>query len=159
MVAMYLGCYEIVGIVRAYMKAANAAQTLAELAASDLTANINNSDMVNYCNGAKLVMSPLSVTGTRFKAAIASVTRNSSSSTTQDWQDTANCGTASTIASTPSLVSSVLTVNGYSVIIVQVTYSYASPIAYFLPSATTITRMAFSRPRKGSKITHNNSSS
>src|SRR5438270_9655792 len=94
MVAMYLGCYEIFGIVCAYMKAANAAQTLAELAASDSTGNIRNSDMVNYCNGAKLVMSPRSVTGTRFKAAVASVTR-SSNTNTQDWQDTSNCGSAS----------------------------------------------------------------
>ena len=157
LVVIYLGCWEIVGIVRGYMKTANAAQALAELVAGATTNAVSSSDISNYCNGAKLVMSPLSVSGTKFSAAIYSYKNNGGAIVvaSNNWPDTTNCGNGQAVANPTTVVTPLLPNDGDSTIMVNVTYSFTSPIRYLLPSTMTITQVAFARPRQNTAVTHN----
>jgi Flp pilus assembly protein TadG len=147
LLTLTIGMFEVAGLVSADMKLANAAQLLGDLVAQQTIQT--NTMTTNFCTGAKDAMSPLS--GTPFKATIASVTHNSSG-TVIDWQDT-TCGGAS-IANVASLAATVTPNVGDSVIIVQATYSYTSPVTYVLSSTYSLTQITYSRPRNVVTVTH-----
>ena len=90
-----------------------------------------------------MTMYPLS--GTALKAAVASVTKDASS-TKVDWNDTA-CGGATAIANAAALAPTLTPNVSDSVIIVQTSYSYTSPVSYVLAASYTLTATAYARPR------------
>ena len=139
-----LGTFEATRAVRAKMKADFAAQTLADMIAAQTS--VNAVALTNFCNGARMVMVPF--TTTSLKAAIASVTNG-----TVDWTDT-SCGSATAISS-PASLTTVDNGGGNSVIIVQTTYSYASPVPYLMPANITLTQTAFARPRNVTTVQKN----
>ncbi len=152
MIMLLVGGYEAATAVRATMKTNAAALTMAELVAMQNA--VNNTSMANFCNGAKLVMTPLS--NTTLKIAVASVTKNATSGTTAvDWSDT-TCGSASSIASTAiSLSSGLIPNNGDSVIVSYATYTYDAASSFMLPATITLSQIAFGRPRNIAQIPHN----
>ncbi len=145
MLALTLGTFEATRAVRAKMKADVAAQTIADLIASQNS--VDAAALTNYCNGAKLVMAPFS--GTSLKAAIASVTNGA-----LDWHDE-SCGAATAIASPTTVATTLSAGGGNSVIIVQTTYSYSSPVPYMMPANITLTQTAFARPRNVTTVAKN----
>jgi Flp pilus assembly protein TadG len=145
MLALTLGTFEATRAVRAKMKADVAAQTIADLIAAQNS--VDAAALTNFCNGAMLVMAPYS--GSSLKAAIASVTNGA-----VDWTDT-SCGSATAIASPATLAPSLSAGGGNSVIIVQTTYSYTSPVPYMMPASITLTQTAFARPRNVTSVPKN----
>jgi len=148
MAILFLGTFELTWAVRARMKVNNAAQTLALLIAAQTAVNTTTA-LPNFCNGAKLVLTPFS--GTNFKAAVASVTNNGGTRA-EDWHYE-GCGSATAISGSAGLVTSLLPNSGDSVIIVKATFTYSTPIRYILPSSTTFTMTSFARPRKNATVT------
>lgn len=145
MLALSLGTFEATRAVRAKMKADNAAQTIADLIAAQNS--VNAAALTNFCNGAKMVMVPYS--GASLKAAIASVTNGA-----LDWHDE-TCGGATAIASPTTLATTLSGGAGNSVIIVQTTYTYTSPVPYMMPASITLTQTAFARPRNIATVAKN----
>jgi len=145
MLMLTMGTFEATRAVRAKMKADFAAQTFADLIAAQNA--VDSVALTNFCNGAQMVMVPY--TTTSLKAAIASVTNGA-----VDWTDT-SCGSASAISNPTSVATTLSGGGGNSVIIVQTTYSYTSPLSYLMPASITLTQTAFARPRNVTTVQKN----
>jgi Flp pilus assembly protein TadG len=145
MLALALGTFEASRVVRAKMKADGAAQMMADLIAGQDA--INPETLANICLGAQLAMAPYP--GASLHAAIASVTNGA-----VDWTDT-SCGAATAIAAPEKLATSLIGGVANSVIIVQTTYGYSSPVPYLLPDSIALTHTAFARPRYGPSVVKN----
>jgi len=145
MLMLTMGTFEATRAVRAKMKADFAAQTFADLIAAQNA--VDAATLTNFCNGAQMVMVPYPTTS--LKAAIASVTNG-----TVDWTDT-TCGSATAISNPTTIASTLSGGGGNSVIIVQTTYSYTSPVPYLMPASITLTQTAFARPRNVTTVQKN----
>ena len=148
MIALLMGIFEVTRVVAAEMRLTAATQSIADMMAQQ--DNVTIAESSNFCTGAKLTMYPLS--GTALKAAVASVTKGTSS-TAVDWNDTV-CGSATAIASAATLAPTLMPNVGDSVIIVKTSYDYTSPISYVLAASYTLTATAYARPRNVAKVTH-----
>ncbi|MGH7013598.1 MAG: TadE/TadG family type IV pilus assembly protein [Stellaceae bacterium] len=148
MITLFMGLFEGTRVVAASMRLANAAQSVADMIAQQ--SNITSTTMTNFCNGGQLSMTPLS--GTSLQIAVAEVT-NSGSTLTVDWNDT-TCNSATTIANATTLATSLVPNANDSVVIVQATYAYTSPISYVLSKSYTLTQTAYQRPYNVGTITH-----
>lgn len=145
MVMLTMGTFEATRAVRAKMKADFAAQTFADLIAAQTS--VDAAALTNFCNGVQMLMVPYVTTS--LKAAIASVTNG-----TVDWTDT-SCGSATAISSPATLATTLSGGGGNSVIIVQTTYAYTSPVPYLMPASITLTQTAFARPRNVTTVQKN----
>ena len=145
MMIMFLGCFEVTQLVRAYMGLSTTAQNVADMLARQ--APIPAGAISDACNGAKLAMSPVS--GNHLSAAVVSVTKDvTNGSIGVDWQDT-TCGGASAIANASTLATGVLLNKGDNVIVVKTTFTYNALISFVLPASVTLSQVAFARPRTG----------
>ncbi len=148
MITLFLGVFEGTRVVAASMRLANAAQSVADMIAQQ--SNITPAMMTNFCNGGQLSMSPLP--GASLQVAVAEVT-NSGGSLVVDWNDTA-CNSATAISSPTTLATSLVPNINDSVVIVQATYAYTSPISYVLAKSYTLTQTVYQRPYNVGTITH-----
>lgn len=136
----------------AYMKTEAAAETAADLVAqTKVNTVLQSSDFTNITDAAEQVLTPLPTSSNQLKIAYASVTY-STGSPVIDWHREVNGATAITTSSIPNsenLANLGNETNGSadSVIIVQLTYAYSSPISYVLHSSYTLNEAAFNRPR------------
>jgi Flp pilus assembly protein TadG len=125
---------------------------------SDLIAQesqVTNADMTNVFNALSAMLYPFSATSVQI--TISSIVDNGTSTSGKvAWSDTKN-GTARTVNSTytfPTNAQGVITANGGgSVILTEVSYSYASPISKYFVKDITMTNYFFSKPRRVAKIT------
>ncbi|MDE2006476.1 MAG: pilus assembly protein [Rhodospirillales bacterium] len=151
LLALSTGCVGLTQAVRARMDVAQAAQTMAQLIATQ--SSVTTAQIADFCTGADAVMTPFAATG--LGLAIASVTRNASSGTVRtDWTDT-SCGNAAAIAAPATLAASVVPNNGDSAIVVQASYTLANPLSLVLPASFTFSAVAFARPRGNATIAKN----
>lgn len=148
MITLFLGVFEGTRVVAASMRLANAAQSVADMIAQQ--SNIDANMMTNFCNGGQLSMTPLS--GTSLTIAVAEVTNNNGTLTV-DWNDV-TCNGATTISNATTLATTLVPNANDSVVIVQATYAYTSPISYVLASSYTLTQTAYQRPYNVGTITH-----
>jgi hypothetical protein len=161
------GIYELGALVRANMKVANAAVSIADLVAQQAAGVTGGTSggIGNFCKGGKMTMTPFATAATSgggtFTAAIASVTNYTSGGVTVDWESDAACtvaasalgSAAKTLATSPVNLVPTAGTPGDSVIVVKVTYQYASAISYLFPSLFTLTQTAYARPRGNQPIT------
>jgi Flp pilus assembly protein TadG len=150
MITLFMGVFEVTRVVAASMRLMNAAQSMADLVAEQSSVSDTSSSMTDFCNGSKLTMTPLS--GSSLKIAVASVT-NYSTGTKVDWNDT-TCGNATAVSAATTLAAPLVPNTNDSVIIVQATYAYTSPISYVLASSFTLTQTAYARPRNVTTVSH-----
>lgn len=149
---MVFGVYEITQAIICYYKVVDAASSIADLISQTTVAEggVGNNDFDNLYTAGQMIMSPNS--GAPLQLDIASVTYNSSGAgATVAWQ--IQRGGASKIGNSTltSAVSTLGVANG-SVIIVQATYSFTSPLDYFITSAITMSFQAYAVPRNVLKI-------
>jgi Flp pilus assembly protein TadG len=147
LLTLTIGMFEMAGLISANMKLINSAQLMGNLVAQQT--NETNSMTSNFCTGAQDALSPLAATS--FKATVASVTHYSTG-TAVDWQDT-TCGGA-TLSNAATLAASVIPNVGDSVIIVEASYNYTSPVVFVLSSSYGLTQTTYSRPRNVTNVTH-----
>ncbi len=130
--------------VMASMYLSNAAEAVADIVAQQSSSS--SWSVANVCTAGQLSMTPLS--GTPLQVAIVSVTNSTGSGGSIDWQDT-SCGNATSISNATSLAASLIPDKSDSVIIVQATYQYMSPIKYLFPSTISMSQTSYQRPRYG----------
>ena len=141
MISLFLGTFEVTRVVAADMRLASATQSYADMIAQQSTLTV--AQMKNFCNGGKLAMTPLPASG--LKAAVASVTHGNSG-TAEDWHDESS-GSPKAIASATTIAAPLVPNVNDSVIIVQASYAYTSPISYVLKKSYTLTQSAYAHPR------------
>jgi Flp pilus assembly protein TadG len=152
MLIIFLGSYETANLVLAHMKLEAAAETTADLVAQTrVNTVLQSTDFTNFTNAAKQVLTPLPTSGSQLKIAYASITY-STGSPVIDWHYEANSATAITVTNASSIENLANLGNEVagatdSVIVVQLTYTYSSPVSYVLQSSYTFTEWAFNRPR------------
>jgi Flp pilus assembly protein TadG len=160
MMMLFLGTYEVENVLLAQLKLTAAAETAADLVAQTTIAGgaagngtLQTSDFTTFTNAAADVMMPLptGTNGSALQIAFASVTY-STGTPVIDWHVEKNGATPITVANVPNnqSLSSLgnAAVGSYdSVIVVQVQYTYNSPLSYVLNTSYTLAESAFNRPR------------
>ncbi len=146
LLTLFMGSFELTRLVLANMKVTNAAQTMADLIAAQ--SSVSSANLSDYYTGTQLVLSPFS--GTPLQIGIASVSYSSKGVASVGW--TATEGTGASNISNPTTLASGLSTGSDSVIVVQATYIYTSPISYVLPVSFTLSQTAFSRPRNVTSV-------
>lgn len=150
LLTLLLGSFETARLLLAYLKLEAAAETAADLVAQTAPNTVlQSSDFTNITDAVEQVMTPLPTSG--MEVAYASVTY-STGSPVIDWHTEINGAPAITAGSLPDSVSAATLgseTNGSldSVIVVQLTYPYVSPVSYVLSANFTLTESAFNRPR------------
>ncbi len=137
----FFGCVEVTQMVRVYMELGVTTEAMADLLSHgdpDTAAQV-----LDACNGAKLVMAPFS--GSTLKAAVADV-KNTSGTLSVAWSDT-SCGSATAIANATALGTALVPNSGDEVILVQTTYTYTASTSYVMPATQTYVYLAYARPR------------
>ncbi|MBV9827206.1 MAG: pilus assembly protein [Alphaproteobacteria bacterium] len=147
---LFIGSYETSYLLLTYLKLEAAAEAAADLVAQTNVSTVLAAADFTYISAAvDLVMTPLSTSG--LKIAYASVTYNTGSAKI-DWHYEVNSATPLTIATLPNGVNAASLGNATagssdSVIVVQLTYPYTSPISNYLSQSFTLYESAFNRPR------------
>jgi Flp pilus assembly protein TadG len=158
LVTLMLGTFEMTQLAIAYMKVASAAETVADLITQQK--QVSSADIHDYFDAGELVLTPLPAAS--LKAQIVSITYDAGGTPQLGWQDPQNGAAAidtTNAADVSAALSQLLNGNtlggpGESVVAVQATYSYVSPISYFVTGAITLSQTAYSRPRLTAAVSH-----
>jgi Flp pilus assembly protein TadG len=152
LLTLVIGSYEAANLILADLKLEAAAETAADLVAQTrINTVLQSSDFTNITNAATQVMSPFPTSSNQLKIAYASVTYNTGSPVI-NWHVEVNSATPINAASLPNAANAAnlgteTTGSTDSVIVAQLTYSYASPVSYVLHSSYTLSEAALNRPR------------
>jgi Flp pilus assembly protein TadG len=142
---MVFSLYEVTEGVICYMKVVDVANTVSDLIGQTLTSNtgIGENEFDNFYIAGQLVMTPS--TGSNLGLAITSVYYNNlGANPTVAWS--VERGGAAAITNPTSFVTGLGTANG-STILVQATYTFDSPLNYFITSPIVITAEVAGQPR------------
>jgi Flp pilus assembly protein TadG len=157
LLTLFIGSFETANLLLAYLKLEDAAETASDLVAqTNPTYVLQSTDITNITSAVKQVMNPLPTTG--LTVAYASITYSGCSTTCTakvDWTVSVPAGSApfgaagATATNLPNgaATSTLGASNTDSVIVVQLTYAYKSPVSYVLATNWTLTESAFNRPR------------
>lgn len=147
--AMVFALYEISQGVICYYKVTDVANSVADLVGqAPLQGGVGNTDFDNFYLAGQAILSPGS--GKGLQLAIASVTFDSKGlNPTVAWQ--VERGGAAAMTDLASAAAGLSSPNG-SVIVVQASYSYASPLDFFLTSPITLSQQVFAVPRALNKV-------
>ncbi len=158
LLTLFCGSYELENYLIAYLKVTAAAETAADLVAqtgisggSQQTGVLQPVDFATFTSAAAAVLTPLPTSSNQVKIAYASVTY-STGTPVIDWHVEENGAAPITTGNVPNNQSlanlgNVAAGSTDSVIVVQVQYTYTSPLTYVLSSSYTISEAAFNRPR------------
>lgn len=147
MIAFYFGLAEITQALLAERRTGHAASAIGDLVAQ--SSSVSNTELDEIFLIADMIMKPYSTD--TLKIRVSSLSKDSTGKLTVDWSKVDGM-TVLTTADNPVIPSSVLA-NGQSVILSEVSYSYDSPVDFFMPDAITFTRKFYLRPRKSDKVT------
>jgi Flp pilus assembly protein TadG len=142
---MVFSLYEVTEGVICYMKVVDVANTIGDLIGqvSQAQGGVVTADFDNYYIAGQLVMTPS--TGNNLGIAIANVYYDlNGANPTVQWQK--QRGGAAAITNATSFVSGLGTPYG-STIIVQASYTFTSPLNYFITSPIVITSEVVAQPR------------
>jgi Flp pilus assembly protein TadG len=142
---MVFALYEVTEGVICYMKVVDVANTVGDLIGqvSQAQGGVGNTDFDNYYIAGQLVMTPS--TGNNLGIAIASVYYDSNGANPKvAWQ--IQRGGAAAITNATSFVGGLGTPNG-STVIVQTSYTFTSPLNFFITAPIVITSEVAAQPR------------
>jgi Flp pilus assembly protein TadG len=150
MITLFLGCFEASNAIIMYLKLVDAADTISDLVAQQLS--VSSTMLTYYYDAGQLVMLPNS--GGGLGLAVASVTFNTAGSPTTAWQVERGGAAAMTnlTSSNTTLTSLGDTTGSASVIVAQATYTYNSLFKYVIKTPIAMTATVYSRPRYISSV-------
>jgi Flp pilus assembly protein TadG len=182
LIVLLAGAYDASLALRASWKAANAAQSIADLVAQQVNGVTDKTggSLQNFCTAARLVMAPYPTSGATgqngaLSVAIVSITNNSGT-VAIDWESDDPCATTATSFGTAAshlakaaipngvlppcapltATADLLPCTGDSIVAVQVTYVYRPALLLATPAYSglfTFNHIAYARPRSGATIT------
>lgn len=148
MIMIYFGTVETTNAMTASRRVTNVAQTAADLTAQ--AASVSTSDINDIFAASAAILTPFPANA--IKITITSVVANSSNATTVEWSKA--YGTGATALSTGKSVTlpTGLTSANSSVVMVNVTYTYTSPIATYITGPIVMTETAYLKPRRSVSV-------
>lgn len=150
MIAFYFGGVEMTNMLVANRRVTAVAYTAADLTAQ--SASLNDSDIADIFAASAAILQPFA-TGP-LTVRITSVVANASNVPQVAWSDGFQI-TPRAVGSTVTLPAG-LTTPGASVIFVETTYAYASPIGEAIASTVNFSETAYMKPRRAVQITRSN---
>jgi len=150
MIAFYFGMAEITQALLAERRAGHAASAVGDLVAQ--SSQISNGEITDVFSVARTIMLPFNSDVSKLKMRVSSLTADSKGVAKVDWSNGEGLtalGKDQTVTDVPAG----LMTSGQSVVMSEVTYSYTSPVTFFMPNAVTFSRKFYLRPRKSDKVT------
>jgi Flp pilus assembly protein TadG len=147
LITLFMGSIAMTDALACKQKVTGMAATAADLVAQ--ASNMSNADVSNVFSAINSIVYPYPVTG--LKIVITSLSDNGSGGGKVLWSDAQNA-TARSVGSNVTVPAGVIT-SGGSVILVEVTYPYASAVTSMLPGTTNMTSTFYARPRRSTTVT------
>lgn len=150
MIVMFFGSVEMSAAFDCKSRVGRAAYTSADLIAQ--SKSVSSSDVTNAFTAANCVLYPFSSVNAHI--VVSSLVDDGNGGTKVAWSSAQNATprtVGSTVSPPPNLI---VSGSGSSLILAEVTYSYTSPIAYFLKSGISLTDSFYARPRRSLTVTH-----
>jgi Flp pilus assembly protein TadG len=151
MLTMYFGTVETTNALTAARRVTNVTQTAADLTAQ--VATVSTSDLNDIYSASAAILAPFPTDV--IKMTITSVVANASSATNTKvaWSKAYGGATARSTNSSVTLPAG-LTTAGTSIIMVEVSYNYTSPIASFITGPILMTEVAYLKPRRSIEVSY-----
>ena len=150
MLVFYFGAFESTQMLTAGRRVSAVAYTAADLVAQ--AASVSNGDMADVFAASSALLSPLSTSPLTIR--VTSVVANSSGVNKVAWSDGHNIAPR-TVNSNVTLPAG-LTSAGTSVIFVEVTYAYSSPISETITDSIDFEEAAYLKPRRAVSVARTN---
>jgi Flp pilus assembly protein TadG len=142
LISMYFGLGELCQGYMSQKRLAHTASSVANLVAQ--TDVVTRDEVDDIMAIGALIMKPFS--STTLTTRVSSVTRNASGVAKVGWSRASGV-TAYSVGTTVTVPTDMIA-NGESLVMVETTYDYASPVKYMLPAVTKFTSVFYERPRK-----------
>lgn len=151
MIAMFYGAIELSSAVDCNARVSRVASTTADLVAQATA--VSATDITNIFNCATAVLYPYP--GGNAKIVISSLVDNGTGGAKVAWSDASGGATARSKGSLVTVPAGlIVSGSGGSVILAEITYTYAPPISMFLGGSVTLRDNFYARPRRSLTVTH-----
>jgi len=150
MLTLYLGAVEATHMLTANRRVTSVAYTAADIVAQ--AAAVSNADMTDIFAASSAILSPFSTAP--LSVRVTSVVANSSNVAKVAWSDGFQVAPRA-VNSTVTLPAG-LTTPGSSVILVEATYSYGSPLSEAVAGTIDFSETAYLKPRRTAQISRIN---
>jgi len=149
MLTMYFGTLETTNAMTAARRVTNVAQTAGDLTAQ--VTNVTTSDMNDIFAASTAILAPFPTNVVKITVSSIVASTSNASDTKVAWSDAYGGATARSTNSAVTLPTG-LTTPGSSVIMVEVTYNYTSPIASFITGPIAMHEVAYLKPRRSTEV-------
>ena len=150
MLAFYLGGIEMTNMLVANRRVTAVAYTAADLTAQ--SASLNDSDIADIFAASTTILQPFDTAALTVR--ITSVVTNASNVARVAWSD--GFQIAPRAVNSSVTLPAGLTTPGSSVVFVETTYGYASPIGEMIAGTVNFSETAYLKPRRAVQITRSN---
>lgn len=151
MIAFYFGLAEITQALLAERRTGHAASAVGDLVAQ--SSSVSGNDMTDIFKIAHTIMDPYPTAS--LKMRVSSVTGYATGNPKVDWSS-ADGLTAYKAGDQIKDMPAGIVSTGQSVIMSEVSYTYDSPVEFFMPRGVTFSRKFYLRPRKSDKVLKTN---
>lgn len=148
MITIYFGTVETTNAMTASRRVTSVAQTAADLTAQ--AASVSTADMNDIFAASTAILTPFPTNVV--KITVTSVVANASNATTVGWSKAYGTGATALTTGNPVTLPAGLTTANTSVIMVQVVYTYTSPVSTFITGPITMTETAYLKPRRSISV-------
>jgi Flp pilus assembly protein TadG len=144
---LLMGTIELCNALECRQKVSSETSSIADLVAQAST--VSNADLNNIFNAGNSILYPF--TPSNVTVVVTSVVNQSTGANTVSWSVPYNGATALQQNTQVTVPTGIMPVGG-SAILVQVTYSYASPIGQFIFGTIPMSDSFYARPRQSSQV-------
>ena len=149
MITLYFGTVETTNAMTAARRVTIVAQTAADLTAQ--VATVSTADMNDIFAASTAILNPVPTNVVKITVTSVVASASNANTTTVAWSKVYGGATARGTNSAVTLPAGLTTV-GSSVIMVEVTYAYTSPIAQFITGPITMKEVAYLKPRRSTSV-------
>lgn len=150
MLTMYFGTLETTNAMTAARRVTNVAQTAGDLTAQVTT--VTTADMNDIFAASTAILAPFPTNVLNITVSSVVANTSNASNTKVAWSKAYGGATARSTNSQVTLPTG-LTTPGSSVVMVEVTYNYTSPIASFITGPIAMHEVAYLKPRRSTEVT------
>lgn len=149
MLTLYFGTIETTNAMTAARRVTNVASTAADLTAQ--ASSVSTSDINDIFSASTAILAPFPTNVIKITITSVVASTSNASSTKVSWSKTYGGGTARSVNSSVTLPAG-LTTAGSSVIMVEVAYTYSSPISTFITGPIVMSEVAYLKPRRSIEV-------
>jgi Flp pilus assembly protein TadG len=150
LLTIYFGAFEVTNLLVANRRVTAVAHTAGDLTAQ--AASVDNGDIADIFAASSAILAPFNTAPLTMR--ISSVVADANNVVKVAWSDGFQIGPRS-VGSAVTLPAG-LTTPGSSVVFVEVTYEYASPVSEMVASPISFSENAYLKPRRAVQITRTN---